>query len=42
MEGEAQSIAAVVAAELKRNSKHIHITFAEPLEGRIAFGGTLE
>ena len=38
-EAEAVGIAAVVAAILDRDRDNVHITFSEPLVGRIAFGG---
>jgi hypothetical protein len=33
---------AVVAAILDRDRDNVHITFSEPLVGRIAFGGVLK
>lgn len=41
MEAEASVVAPVGAAILGRSRENIHITFLEPLVGRIAFGGML-
>ena len=41
MEAEVSVVAPVSAAILGRSREKIHITFLEPLVGRIAFGGML-
>lgn len=41
MRAEARGIAAAVAAILGRKAENVHVKYAEPLAGRMAYGGDL-